>query len=147
MSQLEPLLRAAERRAVLTVLRAHPEWTLEHLAHLLDGDGARALTLGELTVGELISDPSKLTVAADDGGPPIDPIKLAAAKRRTGAEFDRCVEEVLRQASTPVGAAYLRARVGGPRWKLLDSLRRLMVAGVVQRSGATCSTIYWIGEP
>jgi hypothetical protein len=144
MSQLEPLLRAAERRAVLSVLRAHPEWTLAHLATLLEHDGARAPVLRELTVGELLDEPTPTAVLlAEDGGPAIDPERLAAAQQRCGAQFDRCVRQALDEAPYPVGAGYLRARVGGPRWKLLASLRRLIAAGLVQRDGATCSTRYW----
>ncbi|HLT38219.1 MAG TPA: hypothetical protein VK034_18165 [Enhygromyxa sp.] len=143
-SHLEPLLRAAERRAVLMVLRSHPEWTLEHLASLLAHDGDRAPVLRKLTLGELLDDPGP--VARIDGGPPIDHARLQAAKRLRGPEFDQCVHEVIAEADgRPVAAKYLRARVGGPRWKLQGSLRRLIAAGRVQRSGTTSTTRYWIG--
>jgi hypothetical protein len=145
MSLLEPLLRSAERRAVVSVLRSHPEWTLEHLASLLEPDGARSPLLRKLTLGELLGDPSAAYALADDGGPPIDPAQLEAAKRQSGAEFDECVRRVIAAAGDRVGAAYLRARVGGPRWKLQDSLKRLVAAGLIERSGATSSTRYWIG--
>lgn len=80
-TNLEPLLREVERRAVLIVLRDHPEWTLGHVFSHLQQNGP---------------------------------------------------------------AAYLRARVGGPRWKLQASLRRLVNAGLVERSGSTSATRYWI---
>jgi hypothetical protein len=44
---LEPLLRAAERRAIVSVLRSHPEWTLEHVASLLEHEGDLLHARGE----------------------------------------------------------------------------------------------------
>lgn len=145
-SHLEPLLELAERCAVLTVLRRHPEWTLGHLCSLLEQDGPRALLLRELTLSELLEEPrlDRVTLAAD-GGPPIDHGRRAAAAKLTGERFDECVRAMLDEAGgVPVGAGYLRARVGGPRWKLQASLRRLVEAGVVGRSGSTSATRYWI---
>jgi hypothetical protein len=147
-SHLEPLLELAERRAVLTVLRRHPEWTLGHVCSLLEQDGSRALLLRELTLGELFEEPrlDRVRLAAD-GGPPIDRGRRAAAVELTGERFDECVRAVLHEAGgVPVGASYLRARVGGPRWKLQASLRRLVEAGVVERSGSTSTTRYWIAR-
>ncbi|HLT36772.1 MAG TPA: hypothetical protein VK034_10810 [Enhygromyxa sp.] len=145
-TNLEPLLREAERRAVLTVLRDHPEWTLGHVFSHLQQNGPRAPLLRDLTLGELLEDPRLDPIRlADDGGPPIDRKRRAQARRLTGEHFDACVRAVLDEASgTPVGAAYLRARVGGPRWKLQASLRRLVNAGLVGRSGSTSATRYWI---
>ncbi|WP_146662087.1 hypothetical protein [Enhygromyxa salina] len=77
-----------------------------------------------------------------DGGPPIQRGRLERASRASGEEFDACVVEVLGEAPRRVGAAYLRARLGGPRWKLLGSLRRLIAAGVVERTGVTSGTRY-----
>lgn len=143
-SHLEPLLRAAERRAVLMVLRSHPEWTLEHLATLLAHDGARTPVLRKLTLGELLDDPGPAPTT--DGGPAIDYPRLQAAKQLGGRQFDELVHEVIAEANgRAVAAAYLRARVGGPRWKLQGSLRRLIAAGRVQRSGTTSTTRYRIG--
>jgi hypothetical protein len=146
---LEPVLHEAERRAVLMVLRSHPEWTLEHLADLLSHSGPRTSLLRALTLGELLTDPRIDTLVMEaDGGPPIDPKLLETAKRLTGAEFDECVRGVIVQAHGQfVGAAYLRARVGGPRWKLQWSLRRLVQAGVVERRGTTSSTRYRSPDP
>src|SRR5690606_15293070 len=50
-TNLEPLLREAERRAVLTVLRGHPEWTLGLVFSHLEHGGARAPLLRDLTLG------------------------------------------------------------------------------------------------
>jgi hypothetical protein len=52
------------------------------------------------------------------------------------------VFEVLYEARGDVGAGYLRARVGGPRWKLQDSLGRLIAAGKVIKIGSTSATRY-----
>lgn len=143
-TDLEPLLCKAERHAVLTVLRDHPEWTLGHVFSHLEHDGPRAPLLRELTLGELLRDPclDPLEIA-NDGGPPIDRKRRAEARRLMGECFDECVRLVLDEANgTAVAAAYLRARVGGPRWKLQASLRRLVAAGLVQRSGTTSATRY-----
>src|SRR5690606_24748614 len=105
-SHLEPLLQLAERCAVLTVLRRHPEWTLGHLCSLLEQDGSRALLLRELTLGELCEEPrlDRVTLAAD-GGPPIDRERWAAAAELTGERFDEHVRAVLVEArGVPVGA-------------------------------------------
>jgi hypothetical protein len=145
-THLEPLLKLAERRAVLAVLRGHPEWTLGHVFSHLEQNGPRALLLRDLTLGELLAAPDldQITLP-EDGGPPVDRKRLEAAKRLSGAGFDECVREVIAEASqTPVGASYLRARVGGPRWKLQAALRRLVDAGVVERSGSTSGTRYRI---
>jgi hypothetical protein len=143
-THLEPLLQYAERRAVLTVLRRHPEWTLGHVLRELEQNGARAPVLRDLTLGELFEDPDELDqiAAKTDGGPPVDRKRLEAAKRLKGADFDECVRAAIEEASTPVGASYLRVRVGGPRWKLQASLRRLANAGAIKRSGSTSGTRY-----
>jgi hypothetical protein len=145
LHQLEHLLEHAERRAVLEVVRSHPEWTLDRIAELLDRGGARALVLGTLTVSELLDH----MLAADDGqaGAKIDRRRLARARRLSGPEFDALVREVLLEAlGRPVAACYLRARLGGPRWKLQAALGRLVAAGLAQRCGTTSSTRYWISE-
>jgi hypothetical protein len=148
-AHLEPLLEYAKRRAVLTVLRRHPEWTLGHVFSELERNGDRAPLLRDLTLGELFEDPDGLDqiAAAADGGPPVDRRRLEAAKQLTGADFDECVRGVLHEAAgTPVSASYLRARVGGPRWKLQASLRRLVHADAIRRSGSTSATRYRIAD-
>lgn len=142
-TNLEPLLREAERRAVLTVLRGHPKWTLGHVFSHLEQNGPRAPLLRDLTLGELLEDPGldQIELAAD-GGPPIDRKRLQVAEQCSGADFDQHVHDVLAEAGEAVGAGYLRARVGGPRWKLLGALGRLIQAGFVERSGTTSATRY-----
>lgn len=140
---LEPLLHDAEKRAVLTVLRANPNWTLGDLLRHVGNDAPRADVLERLTLGELMTDPRLATLALpNNGGPAIDKLRRARAKRSHGQTFDQIVREVVAEARRPVGAAYLRERVGGPRWKLQDSLRRLVTAGSIQRSGTTSATRY-----
>jgi hypothetical protein len=120
------------RVAVARTLRAHPEWSLANVFAVIEGGGPRADALGRLTIAELISDASEN----------IDHGRLARAVRRRGAEFDQIVFEVLCEARDDVGAGYLRTRVGGPRWKLQDSLGRLVSARRVVRSGTTSATRY-----
>jgi hypothetical protein len=147
MTHLEPLLELAERRAVLLVLRRHPEWTLGHVCRHLEQNGSRASLLRDLTLGELCEDPPLDPIRlADDGGPPIDRRRRAAAMKLSGEPFDECVRAVIDEAGMLVGAAYLRARVGGPRWKLQGSLRRLIDRGLVERSGTTSATRYRIAR-
>jgi hypothetical protein len=140
---LEPIMREAERLAVIRVIRSHPEWTLLELHKYVESHGPGAQMLGSLTVHELCVDDERHGVELPpDGGPPIQRARLELAMRATGDRFDRCVRDVLGNACRPVGAAYLRARLGGPRWKLLNSIRRLTDAGIVVRTGATSATLY-----
>jgi hypothetical protein len=143
-SHLDPVLRYVEHRAVLAVLRRHPEWTLGQLFEHFERDGDRAAVLRELTLGDLFEDPDlPQLVMAIDGGPPIDRLRLRAAEELHGAEFDEVVRAVIDEAGQHrISAAYLRARVGGPRWKLQESLGRLVTAGVLERSGSTSGTRY-----
>lgn len=126
----------------MAVLRSHGDWTLEHICSLLEGPGPRAALLRSLTLAELLSEPLELPELPPDGGPPIDPDLLAASKQARGAAFDRHVVTILSQAEGPVAACYLRARLGGPPWKLQTSLRRLIEAGLAERSGTTSATRY-----
>jgi hypothetical protein len=142
-SHLEPLLRDAERRAVAYVLRSHPEWTLGDVMAYVDKGGARSAALRSLPIRELLDNPSVVDEPSDEG-PPIDPVVLGYAKRAAGVEFDELVRGVIAGAGRLVGAAYVRARVGGPRWKLQKSVRRLVNAGLVERSGITSATRYRI---
>jgi len=141
VSHLEPLLRDAERRAVARVLRSHPEWTLGDVVAYVDKGGARSAALRSMPIRELLEGSAVDTDHPDDG-PPIDASILHRATRALGSEFDQLVRAVLVAADRPVGAAYLRARVGGPRWKLQASVRRLINAGLIERSGITSATRY-----
>jgi hypothetical protein len=138
VSHLEPLLRDAERRAVVRVLRSHPEWTLGDVIAYVDKGGARSAALRSVPLRELLNDGTDEVEPA----PSIDTSALDHARQATGAEFDELVHDVLATAGRPVGAAYLRARVGGPRWKLQASVRRLVDAGLIERSGVTSATRY-----
>jgi hypothetical protein len=147
-SHLEPLLRYAERRAVLAVLRRHPERTLGQVFSELQQNAARAPVLRELTLGELFEDPGELDQIAAQaiGDPPVDRKRLEAAKKLTDEDFDECVRAVIDEAGSAVAASYLRARVGGPRWKRQGSLRRLVHRGMVARSGSTSGSRYRAAE-
>lgn len=139
----EPILDRAERRAIVAVLRAHPEWTLGQVCSQLERDVPIAAVLRRLTLGELLLTDVELDGLdrSSDGLP--DRGRLEAARRLIGERFDECICEVLAEAGErAVGAKYLRARVGGPRWKLQAALRRMIAAGVIERSGTTSGTRY-----
>jgi hypothetical protein len=118
-----------DRETLVAVLRAHPQWTLAQLAEL-DGTSSGEL-LQRVRVCDLWN---------------VDPTRLALAQRLSGTAFDACVLAVIREAGFVVNAGYLRARVGGPRWKLQPALGRLCEAGAIERSGTTGSTRYRLAE-
>ncbi|PRQ06773.1 hypothetical protein [Enhygromyxa salina] len=138
--RLETILHQAERRALVAVLRSRPELTLDQLQACFTGrygEILQTITIRELTDTKVALD------LPSDGGPVIDRGALERAKRLTGEAFDACVLQAIQSAGgQPVSASYLRVRVGGPRWKLLGSLRRLVEAGQVERTGVTSSTRY-----
>lgn len=124
VAQIESALARTQRQAVVDVLRQHPEWPLGILLTC----GPRARVLAEITVGDLLNDQGRE--------------RLQEAKDASGSDFDMFVLEAIREAGKPVGASYLTKCVGGPRWKLLDSLHRLVGSGAVRRHGATSGTRY-----
>ena len=139
-TRLESILNAAERRALVAVIRSRPDLTLDKLQDCFGG--RYGATLRTITVRELLETEVDIHLP-DDGGPAIDRAALEQAKRETGEAFDACVMRAIWSAGgRPVSAGYLRARVGGPRWKLQGSLRRLVEAGEVERKGVTSSTRY-----
>jgi hypothetical protein len=139
-TRLETILNEAERKALVAVLRSRPELTLEKLQDCFVGRYGD--TLRSITVGELIELDVDLDLP-EDGGPPIDRSVLELAKHSNGEIYDDLVFDVIGAAGGhPVSAGYLRARVGGPRWKLQGSLRRLVDAGKIDRKGVTSSTRY-----
>lgn len=144
-NRLETILNEAERKALVAVLRARPDLTLEKLQDCFVGRYGD--TLRTITVGELIELDVDIGLP-DDGGPPVDRSVLELAKHSSGEVYDNFVyDAIVAAGGHPVSASYLRARVGGPRWKLQGSLRRLVEAGRVQRSGVTSSTRYLALEP
>jgi hypothetical protein len=137
---LETMLNEAERRALVAVLRSRPDLTLDKLQDCFTG--RYGATLRTITIRELLETETDIELP-DDGGPLIDRGALEQAKRLNGPAFDACVlRAVCSAGGQPVSAGYLRARVGGPRWKLQGSLRRLVDAGDVERDGVTSSTRY-----
>jgi hypothetical protein len=139
-TRLETILNEAERRALVAVIRARPDLTLDKLQDCFGGRYGD--TLRTITVRELLESQIDIELP-DDGGPAIDRGALEQAKRLTGEAFDACVLRAIWSAGgRPVSAGYLRARVGGPRWKLQGSLRRLVDAGEIERNGVTSSTRY-----
>jgi hypothetical protein len=138
LTELDAALAKSEKAGLVRVLRSHPELTLRNVLAYANGGGPRAAVLLDLTLRELTT-----PVMPDDGGPAIDTERLEQAKRAQGSHFDDLVLTVLEVASCPVRAAYLRARVGGPRWKLQRSLRRLFEAKATDRSGRSGATRYW----
>lgn len=130
LPNVEALGRETERRALVLTLHLNPHWSLADLVAYLEAPGERAATLGELTVLEIAAISKRVEQ------------RLVRARRATGAEFDELMHEVLVEARRPVAASYLRARLGGPRWKLTASLGRLIAAGRASRSGTTSTTRY-----
>jgi hypothetical protein len=137
------LVRETDRRTVAAALRAHPEWSFEALLTLAARDSEWSAALRSLTVGELLTGAHDVRfVLPNDAGPMIDLDRLKTARHRTGKDYDDLVHAVLLEAGRAVGARYLVARVGGPRWKLLASVRRHVEAGRVTRTGVTSATRY-----
>jgi hypothetical protein len=124
-----PLQTELTKHTIIVTLRANPDWPVLDLKSRIGGDPEHARLLGEVTIGELRKEPPAL--------------QLLRAQATYGAAFDDLMLVVLREAARPVQAHYLRARLGGPRWKLQASLQRLIAAELADRSGATCSTRYW----
>lgn len=106
-------------------LRQNPALTLEQVRLMFNPELLRSVRVCDLLGVELI-----------------DQDRLTRASESTGADFDAEVLEVLCEAGHEVAAAYLRERVGGPRWKLQASLGRLVKARLVERRGTTSSTRY-----
>lgn len=127
---IEPVMREVEKLSIIIALRENPEWTLEDLDVSLSRGGPRAEALGRVTVRELVD---------ADTGPPV---RLVIAKGLTGPDFDAVVHQVLVEARRFVRAGYVRARVGGPAWKVQQSLGRLAEAGLATRRGTTSNTVY-----
>jgi hypothetical protein len=140
LNHFETVLNEAERRALVAVLRSRPDLTLDKLQDCFTG--RYGAILRTITIRELLETEIDIELP-EDGGPLIDRSALEQAKRLNGPAFDAYVLRAIAGAGgEPVSASYLRARVGGPRWKLQNSLRRLVDAGEVERDGVTSSTRY-----
>lgn len=134
---------ALEKYTLVLTLRAHPEWTLRRLLKLACKRGFRTDLLGDVTIGELMTEPDPVPISVGvKGEPPIDLSRRGQAQRAKDRAFDDLMLTVLIEARAWVGASYLRARLGGPRWKLQSSLARLVAAGKVSRRGTTRMTRY-----
>jgi hypothetical protein len=130
------------------VMHLHPEWTFGDLLGYVGGGGTRSAALRGLTMSELLTGPEEGSLALPcDGGPAVDVVRLEQAKRAHGEEFDRLLAQVLAEAGRAVSAGYLRARVGGPRWKLQAALGRLVVDEIAVRTGVTSATRYEFRRP
>lgn len=126
------------------MLRSHPGWSFHELLEYVDSGRPGSAWLGDMTLAELLAEPQLPRLALpSDRGPMIDLERRAEAERASGAAFDRFVHETLREADgEAVAACYLRARVGGPRWKLLRSLRLLVDVGKATKTGTTSTARY-----
>ena len=136
----ETLAHSARRRAILEVVHAHPEWSIAVLAEQIDRRDERSEALASITIAELLE-------LSRTHNPEIDRARLRRAKQLVGAAFDAIVLEVLTEAGGLVGSTHVRDRVGGPRWKLQASFRRLMDAGKIERQGVTSGARYRLVAP
>lgn len=112
-----------DREILIDIIRARPDMTLSQLAEL----GPKLL--GRVRVGDLID---------------VLHTRRRAAEQARGADFDRLVLAAVGEAEGPIGASFVRARVGGPRWKLQQSFGRLVQAGMLRRTGTTGMTRYCV---
>ena len=135
ITSIGPLIEEVQRRTAIIILREHPEWTLADLDAWSSGGDPYATSLAQITLHDL---------RHADTGPPV---RLTRAKQLSGPAFDDIVHEVLLEAGCFVRAGYLRARVGGPRWKLQSALGRLVDTGRAKRKGSTSDTLYKGRQP
>ncbi len=114
----------AAKWAIIHELVERPETRLSEISQLLRGNLGQVI--GQIRVCELWE--------ARDGGP-------------SSADYDERIVEVVRAASTmSVSPAYVRERVGGPRWRRQAAILRLIDTGRITRTGRTSGTRYWPGE-
>jgi hypothetical protein len=131
--QSTSILDETERLALVIAIREHPEWTLADLFERVEAQDDHGAKLRRLTLRELMTDP----------GIDVGRVRLARARRATGDTFDEMVLEVLTELwPKPVAAFEVRARLGGPRWKLQASLGRLVAARRAVRRGKTSGVRY-----
>ncbi len=123
-SALKGVLALAAKSAIICELVDRPETLLSEILPLLSGEFGNVI--GEIRVCELLE--------AREGSAP-------------NSDYDSRIVEVVRAASTmSVSPAYVRERVGGPRWKRQAAILRLVEAGQIVRTGVTSGTRYWPGK-
>jgi hypothetical protein len=125
--EFDARVRAQILAVVASLLREHPDATL---GDLVDLPSAVGQTLRSLTIRDL------LALGSAD--------RLTAAAKLQGRDFDELVLRELAEHGRSMSRAELIERVGGPRWKLQASMRRLEGACRVTRSGITSATRYAI---
>ena len=147
----ETVAQLACRCAVVQVIRSHPEWSLGQIFDQLTRKDARSEALRSVTIGELLAPARDQTAerrhepaGVQGTEPQIDMVRLRRASNLFGERFDAIVLEAIGEAGHPVAASYMRARVGGPRWKLQASFRRLAAKGAIQRRGNTSDVRYFL---
>lgn len=135
-ASLDDLAARLEHETLRLALRYVSSHSLSELISYIDEGGRFGPTLAQMTVGELcfVGAVRPLTIDLD---------LLSQASAASGKSFDAYVLSVLQQSYPKlVDASYLRARLGGPRWKLQHSLTRLVKAQLVLRIGRTSDTRY-----
>lgn len=126
-----------EREALIQTLCQHSEWPMRDVLRYIEQGGAHARTLGELTLRELAEGRASCGQRS----------RRVLAEAVEGEDFDLLMLEVLREVEArEVKAAYLRAQLGGPRWKIRGSLARLEAQGLVIRTGVTSNTAYRVAS-
>lgn len=138
-SAVAALQSEIQRRALIDAV--HPEWRLGDLDEVMESGTDRGKLLRGITLSELRATLEPLSLE-----PPINSARLARAQLLSGADFDAVVFEIVDEAGGWVPSSYVSARAGGPRWKLLNSLRRLVRAGRLKRRGITSATEYRVGR-
>ncbi len=120
----EGVLTLAVRSAIICELVDRPETLLSELSTLMLGDLGEII--GEIRICELLE---------------------ARAMSASRSVYDRRIVEAVQAAATlSVSPAYIRERVGGPRWKRQDAILRLIESGEIVRTGTTSGTRYWSGN-
>lgn len=130
-----------QRRALIRAVQEHPEWRLADLDDVMATASPHAKLLGGITLAELQSILEPLRLES-----PINSERLARAQTLSGPGFDAVVLEIVDEAGDWVRSSYVKARAGGPRWKVQNSLGRLVEAGRLKRRGITSATEYRVGR-
>jgi hypothetical protein len=143
-SKLSQLAREYEKRRLVQTLRRNPSWSLAEIIEIISRGDEVGRLLGSITIAELgtiVDSPVQLN---DDV---IQQVRRARAEQLDGPAFDDIVLEIVAEAWPPwVASTYVRARTGGPRWKVQASLGRLVRAGKLERKGATSGSRYRVPE-